>query len=277
MTDDVTRYYDSNTRGFLKFGQGGNVGVIRRAVWGPGVTNRAQAFRYADDRLLEQAPESTTRILDLGCGVGASLEYMTQRREFEGVGVTLSAVQVELANQRLADAKLDDRARCIQGDFTKLPSDLGTFDFAYAIEAFLHAPSADAFFREASRVLRPGGVLSLVDDFASERLGRPGLSFRERRWDREFREGWNAGSLIPVSQASEIAARHGFELTLDEDVTEYVELRRPRDLAITALVRVGRRVPTRNPWWLNLLGGNALQMLLMRRLVTYRIVSWTRV
>ena len=276
MTDDVTRYYDSNTRSFLKFGQGGNVGVIRRAVWGAGVTTREQAFRYADDRLLEQTPEPTARVLDLGCGVGASLEYMTQRRDFEGVGVTLSAVQVELANRRLKEAGLSDRASCIQGDFTDLPADLGSFDFAYAIEAFLHAPSADAFFREASRVLRPGGVLSLVDDFASERLEQPGLSFRERRWAREFREGWNAGSLLPVSQASAIASRHGFELTLDEDVTEHVELRRLRDLAITALVRVGRRVPTRNPWWLNLLGGNALQMLLMRRLVTYRIVSWTK-
>jgi SAM-dependent methyltransferase len=276
VTDDVARYYDSNTRGFLKFGQGGNVGVIRRAVWGPGVATREQAFRYSDDRLIEQMPEPTGRVLDLGCGVGASLEYMTRGRALEGVGVTLSEVQVGLANERLKRAGVGDRVRCIQGDFTKLPDGLGTFDFAYAIEAFLHSPSAEAFFREASGVLRPGGVLCLVDDFASERLERPGLSFRERRWAREFREGWNAGSLIPVSRASEIAASHGFELTLDDDVTEHVELRRPRDLAITALVRAGRRIPTRNPWWLNLLGGNALQMLLMRRLVTYRIVSWQK-
>ena len=119
-------------------------------------------------------------------------------------------------------------------------------------------------------------MLSLVDDFASERLERPGLSFRERRWAREFREGWSASSLIPMSRACEIASRHGFELRSDEDVTEHVELRRPRDLAITALVRLGRHIPTRHPRWLNLLGGNALQMLLMRRLVTYRIVSWRK-
>ncbi len=30
-------YYDRNTRGFLRFGQGGHSGAIHRAVRGPGV------------------------------------------------------------------------------------------------------------------------------------------------------------------------------------------------------------------------------------------------
>ena len=274
--DEVASYYDANTRRFLRFGQGGDVGAIHRAVWGPGVQTRDQAFRYVDQRLLELISTNAKRVLDLGCGVGASLEYLAKRRDVEGVGVTLSGVQAQLANQRLDRAGLSTRVACRQADFTALPEDLGTFDFAYGIESFLHSPSAEAFFSEAARVTNPGATLAICDDFADEMLEQGALSFRENRWLREFRAGWGVGSLLSVRRANEIAATNGFEPLRDDDLTAHVELRRPRDLVITAMVRLGRHVPTRHPWWLNLLGGNALQMLLIRRRVTYRLVAWRR-
>ncbi len=274
--DEVAKYYDANTRSFLRFGQGGDAGAIHRAVWGPGVQTQEQAFRYVDERLLELVSQTTRRVLDLGCGVGASLQYLANRRDIEGVGVTLSGVQADFARERFAAAGLAQRLSCIQADFTKLPRDLGTFDFAYAIEAFLHSPSAEGFFSEAARVCEPGATLALCDDFASDRAHAGELSFREARWLREFREGWAVGSLLSVARVSALAKRHGFTLVQDDDLTDHLELRRPRDRLITAVVRAGRRLPTRLPWWLNLLGGNALQMLLVRRLLTYRFLAFRK-
>lgn len=275
-TVDVEGYYEANTSRFLRFGQGGSVGAIHRAVWGPGVRTRAEAFHYVHDRLLELVTPQTQRMLDLGCGVGASLEYLAQRGELSGVGVTISEVQVQLATQRFARAGLGDRLRCLQADFTKLPEDIEPVHLAYGIESFVHAPQPEPFFAEAARVVRPGGVLALCDDFASERVEQGALSYREARWVREFRRGWNVGSLVSPRQAIAVADEHGFDLVQDDDLTADVELRRPRDRAITALVRLGRHIPTRNPWWLNMLGGNALQMALSRRLFTYRLLVWKR-
>ncbi len=275
-TGDVEEYYESNTKRFLRFGQGGSVGAIHRAVWGPGVQTRQAAFHYVHDRLLELAGPQTHRVLDLGCGVGASLEYLAQRRELSGVGVTLSPVQVQLATQRFARSGLSSRLRCVQADFTKLPDELEPVDLAYGIESFVHAPKPEPFFAEASRIVRSGGLLALCDDFASERVEEGRLSPREARWVREFRTGWNVGSLVSPKTVMSIAAEHGFELIQDDDLTADVELRRPRDRVITAMVRLGRHIPTRNPWWLNLLGGNALQMALCRRLFTYRLLVWKR-
>jgi len=272
----VQEYYDANTKRFLRFGQGGQDGAIHRAVWGPGAQTQSDAFRYVDDRMIAMMPDETRRVLDLGCGVGASLEYLVRERGIEGVGVTLSGVQAELANERFTASDLEGQLRCIQGDFTALPKDLGQFDFAFGIESFLHAPSPAAFFSEAARVVRPGGVLALCDDFASKKAESGEVSFRERRWLREFREGWNVGSLVSVEHAASVAEQYGFELVHDEDLTDYLELRRPRDHVITAMVRLGRHVPTRNPWWLNMLGGNALQMLQVRRLVVYQLAAWRR-
>lgn len=271
----VADYYDANTRRFLRFGQGGSVGAIHRAVWGPGVRTREEAFHYAHARLLALMPERAQTILDLGCGVGATLEYLARRRPVSGIGVTLSDVQVRLARQRFEQAGLSDRLRCERADFAALPRSVAETDFAFGIESFVHAPQPDPFFAEVARVLRPGGVLAVCDDFASDRLEGGRLSFREARWAQEFRRGWGV-SPVSVGRACEVAARHGLRRVSNEDLTPDVELRRPRDKLITAMVRLGRHVPTRSPWWRNMLGGNALQMLLLRRLITYRIVAWTR-
>lgn len=274
--DRVQEYYEGNTRRFLRFGQGGRVGALHRAVWGPGVETRAEAFHYVEERLLDAMPQDTTCILDLGCGVGASLAYIAGRRNVRGVGVTLSPIQVELATERLAQAGLGERLSCVRADFTKLPASIEPVDFAYAIEAFVHAPAPEPFFAEAARAIRPGGVLAICDDFASDRVDDGDLSWRETRWIREFRAGWHADSLVSVRRAKAMAEAAGFTLVSDDDLTGDLELRRPRDRVITLLVRLGRHVPTRNPWWLSLLGGNALQMALVRRLLTYRVLVWTR-
>ena len=96
--DDIRAYYDRHTAGFLTHGQGGDVGAIHRAVWGPGTTTRAKAFHYVEDliaALVTSLPDhsSPRHLVDLGCGVGASLCYLAERLPIRGTGVTLSPVQ----------------------------------------------------------------------------------------------------------------------------------------------------------------------------------------
>src|SRR5690606_8338414 len=105
----VAAYYDDNTRRFLAFGQGGSEGAIHRAVWGPGVSSRSQAFAFVNQRLLEHLDVHLPReryprlrVLDMGCGVGATLGFLSSRRAIDGLGVTLSSVQVEMARRRFA-------------------------------------------------------------------------------------------------------------------------------------------------------------------------------
>jgi len=135
-TAAIRRYYDRHTASFVRFGQGG--GSIHRAVWGPGTSTRDQAFHYVDDqiarlvgRLLTTA--RTAHVVDLGCGVGASLSYLAQRLPVRGTGITLSPVQAAIARQRIAEAGLSGRVECIEGDYCDLPSTLAPADVAYAI------------------------------------------------------------------------------------------------------------------------------------------------
>lgn len=279
----VAAYYDNNTQRFLTFGQGGTEGAIHRAVWGPGVTSSAAAFNYVNQRLLQNLdvllPRERwprTRVVDLGCGVGASLGYLSERRAIDGLGITLSSVQAELAQQAFSQRQQTAHLRCVCGSFMQVPVADESADCAYAIEAFLHAADARAFFSEAARLLAPGGVLILCDDFLSARAAaKPeSLSRRERRWLDEFRRGWRVHSLL--SSASAAALATDFELVSDDNLTPYLELGRPRDVLIRWCVRLGRRLPLRSPWWGNLLGGNGLQQCLQNDVVEYRFLVLRR-
>ena len=271
--DEVKRYYEQNTRRFLSFGQGGAEGAIHRAVWAEGVRDRRDAFHCVHDLVWREAQRlaNPLRMLDLGCGVGACLQYVSERTPLEGIGITLSPLQVKLARERLANHPTVPLIRFHEGNFEHLPS-IEPVHLATAIESFVHCSDPNRFFSEVARVLRPGGRLIICDDF----LGVPAASAGPtgRMMIDEFKQGWHAGTLETVTTIDAIARRHGFELATDTDLSPYLELGRWRDRAVAQLVRLGKRVGLRTKYFQSLLGGDALQRCLRSGLVQYRFVVW---
>jgi len=272
LTERVRRYYDNNAAAFERLGQGG--ASIHRAVWGPGVSTRKEAFHHVDELILDTLPPDLAKpaIVDLGCGLGASLIYLAGRIDMSGEGITISAAQAARAAEIIAEAGAGERVRCREGDFLSLPEDLvGKADLAFSIEAFIHSPDAGRYFEQAARALRPGGKLVVCDDFLNS--AAPPDTPRGRRWMEEFRVGWHAGSLLTVDQVREVAAGHGLKLARELDLTAHLELRRPRDRWISLLVRLGRVFGPSGPYWQSLVGGNALQWALLNGLLSYRFLE----
>jgi cyclopropane fatty-acyl-phospholipid synthase-like methyltransferase len=202
---DVQRYYDANTAAFVRHGQGGSLGAIHRAVWGPGVTDRAHAFRYVEDLILREletlAPTRPAHVLDLGCGVGGSLAYLAGQRPLHGTGVTISPVQARLGQQRLAELGLAERVQIFEGDYCALPAGIEHVDLAYAIESFVHGPSPERFLAEAARVLSPDGLLVVCDDLRTD-AGDP----RASRTLKQFVSGWHVNTLLSPGELQHLAA-----------------------------------------------------------------------
>jgi len=275
-TSDVRRYYDTNTPAFVRHGQGGSAGAIHRAVWGPGVTDRAQAFHFVEDLLLRHldrlAPDRAARVLDLGCGVGGSLAYVAQRRPIRGVGITLSPVQADLARQRIAALGLADRVDVIEGDYASLPGSVRDIDLAYAIESFVHGPSPERFFAEASRALVAGGLLVICDDVRTTDDGDP----RAARTLRQFVRGWHVNALLTPTALRGLAARTGFDHVETTDLTPFLELGRPRDRAIAVLSSTVGWIPPLARRFAPLIGGSALQRGLARGWIAYHCASFRR-
>jgi SAM-dependent methyltransferase len=277
--DRVKRFYDENTSLFLSLGQG-TEGTIHRAVWGPGVESRVHAMAYVDGLILERLrglPLDTgaiPRVADLGCGVCASLCRMAKALPLRGLGVTISEEQVTLSRRRIEAQALAGSIECIKGDFCALPPGLGPVDLAFSIEAFVHAPSGDDYFRECARLIRPGGMLIVCDDFITD--GRFAQGHRASRWLDRFRRGWVASNLCTEAEANERAARAGFSHVTTIDLTPYLEIRRLRDYAAGALMRTIGWLPIENNYWLMLYGGHALQIGLKRGWMKHAFVVWRR-
>jgi SAM-dependent methyltransferase len=274
-TSDVRRYYDANTPAFVRHGQGGSAGAIHRAVWGPGVTDRSQAFHYVEDLILRHldtiAPDRVACVLDLGCGVGGSLAYIAQQRPIRGIGITLSPVQARLARQRMAALRLADRIEVIEGDYASLPGSVRDIDLAYAIESFVHGPSPERFFAEASRVLVAGGLLVICDDVRTDDEDP-----RSARTLDRFARGWHVNTLLAPSALRDLAARAGFDHVETTDLTPFLELGRPRDRAIAVLSSTVGWIPPLARRFAPLIGGSALQRGLARGWIAYHCAYFRR-
>lgn len=104
-------------------------------------------------------PMQGQRILDVGCGVGASLRYVPSTVEYVGVDVSEAYI---------AKAKADYGARFkfICGDVTTLEATaLGTFDLAFSF-GVLHHLSDEAvaqLVKFVRRVVKPGGIFVSID------------------------------------------------------------------------------------------------------------------
>jgi len=182
--------------------------------------------------------------LDIGCGWG-SLVIAAARRGADALGITLSRVQHDEANRRIAALGLDERARVEFRDYR----DLGglTFDRIASIGMFEHVGRSclPAYFEAAFAALRPGGLF-LNHGIAEQSPGRrpPSNPFIERYVFPD-------GDLVAVADGLAIAERTGFEIRDVENLREHyartlrawvTNLERNRDDAVAQAGDVAYRV-----------------------------------
>ncbi len=262
-------YYERNTPLMVALGTGRGEAAIHRAVWTPGVGGRREALHAVERRIAESlgvgagGPGPAMHLLDLGCGVGASAVWLASRYPVRVTGVTLSPTQAAMA-ERLAAAKaLSARCHFLAGDFQSLPA-LEPADGAYAIEASSHATDVRAFFREAARILRPGAILALCDDFTAGPLSGKG-----RIWVERFRKRWHLGPLPTRRQAVQMAGEAGLVPLGHEDLTGWL---RPDPPGAIGLRRLMARLPLPGSYRDWLAGGAALQVCLRQGWLRYLLV-----
>jgi ubiquinone/menaquinone biosynthesis C-methylase UbiE len=103
-----------------------------------------------------------TRLLEVGCGVGAVLAVLGQ--EFPGVrlfGVDIEPKQLEFAGGHLARAGVE--ATLQQADALALPFEDEFFDHVWMMWFLEHVADPPAALREARRVLVPDGAITAIE------------------------------------------------------------------------------------------------------------------
>jgi SAM-dependent methyltransferase len=139
--------------------------TLRREAYGEDVGQHswvgADELR-ADIARLALGPAS--RLLDLGCGPCGPLTFILAESGCAGTGVELSPSALQAGRARAASLGVDARLSVREGDLNEaLPFEPASFDAAMSLDVVLHLQDRSTLFREAARVLRPGGRFLVTD------------------------------------------------------------------------------------------------------------------
>ena len=194
------------------------------------------------------------QLLDLGCGLGATLRSFARRLPNSKLwGITRVPWQVEQARALNEAAGYGDRICIVEGDYEDIPLlPRSGYDGVYALESSCHAHGADKgiLLKQAYSLLRSGGRLVVADGFLA---GRPFLSSLQQYIYRKLCECWVIAELAQLHRLTACLEQLGFE----EVTVENLQLRVAPSVAhipwvtlkfLVTDVVFGKRAMTRARW-----------------------------
>lgn len=120
---------------------------------------RPGGIRLTDRALSVCAFPPGAKVIDVGCGVGATVEHLVREYHLAAIGVDPSPIQLQAGTQRSPELTL------LKAPGEDLPCCEGEMDGVFA-ECTLSLMDTDAALGEFARVLKPGGYLVLSDVYA---------------------------------------------------------------------------------------------------------------
>ncbi len=159
------------------------------------------------------------RLLDIGCGWGGLIIHATRRYGVQALGITISANQAKLAKERIAQFGLEQECRVEMLDYRNLDVS-ERFDKIVSVGMFEHVGERllPLYFRQAWRLLRPGGV------FLNHGIANRSIDPVPKGPNFISKYVFPDGELVPINVTLRHAEDAGFEVRDLESLREHYAL-----------------------------------------------------
>ncbi len=161
---DISNFYNEATEDYAFWSKDFNMHFGYFSPWKTNLFKRDSMLNEMNRQVLNRLklPLQKGLLADLGCGMGGTMRYALKRTKgLSAFGITLSEFQLTEGNKRLKNLK----GTILRGNFNNTSFSSDSFDGAIAIESFCHSGHSNQSFKEAFRILKPGGSLIIADAF----------------------------------------------------------------------------------------------------------------
>lgn len=147
---------------------------IHHGYWIRGDESKEKAQLQLIEHLAELAVvKPGSDVLDIGCGIGATSLHLARTYGAKATGITISTVQLEMANQAAAAERLPVKFLLMDAEAMNFQN---RFDLLWCVESISHFERREEFFASAAGLLKPGGSFAIIDWFK-----KPNLTLSEIR------------------------------------------------------------------------------------------------
>ncbi len=213
--DRIRRHYD-------------RLSFLYRLFWGEhlhhGYWENNESASRAQIQLMERLAERArvprgARVLDIGCGLGGSAQWLATQFDCDVTGMTISPVQARMATAKAKSRGLAPRVRFEVNDADQWQPKPASFDVIWIMESSEHFHDKPRFFERCASALKPGGILAVC---AWLRRDGP-LCDDEQTLLNTISKAMLTASLGSLSDYRRWMRDAGLTITTAEDITRHVE------------------------------------------------------
>jgi cyclopropane fatty-acyl-phospholipid synthase-like methyltransferase len=170
-------------------------------------------------QLLGFKTQSPLQILDAGCGVGGTSIYLAQKYpQVFFTGITIVPTHVQMAERFAIKRSVTSNTRFLLQNYCQTSFPDNSFDGVIALESANYARSKEEFIKEIYRVLKPGGRISILDGFRTEKPIPSSMKKLHKIW----LDGRALVGLEPINDVAVCMTQQGFHDVTVHDISSHV-------------------------------------------------------